>query len=178
MQIKYMNTDEVIPYDRNAKVHGYNADLIANSIKQFGFKQPILIDEDNIIIAGHGRLQAAKILKLDQVPVIVADDLTEAQVTAYRIADNKVSESSTWDNDLLKLDLLDLDLDMTDFGFTQNELDDLLNDPEPVIIEESGDPVPMKDDTVIVIRCDNDAELEETFNKLTEEGYQCSLTVF
>lgn len=111
--------DELIPYENNAKIHSYNVDLIANSISEFGFKQPILIDSNNVIIAGHGRLLAAKQLEMLEVPCIVADDLTPVQVKALRLADNKVSESA-YDTAVLDAELdalMNEQFDMSDFGF-------------------------------------------------------------
>lgn len=182
MEIKYVNPKDIVPYAKNAKLHDSNAKLIANSIKAFGFKQPVLVDEQMVVISGHGRLEASKLLKLDSIPIIIADDLTEAEIKAYRIADNKVAEKSTWDNDLLKLDIEELEFDMVEFGFSQAEMNDLFdwNEPEeePEPKEENGDAVPMEDDTVIIIRCASDEELEETFNKLFEEGYDCKLTTY
>lgn len=123
-EIMIISTDELIPYDNNVKLHKNNVELIANSIKSFGFKQPILIDKNYIVIAGHGRLLASKKLGLPEVPVIIADDLTETQVKALRLADNKVSESP-YDEALLQLELEQLstsDYDMELFGFSDAEL--------------------------------------------------------
>lgn len=120
-EITLLGTDELIPYDNNVKLHKNNVDLIANSIKTFGFKQPILIDKDYVVIAGHGRLLASKKLGLSEVPVIIADDLTKTQVKALRLADNKVSESP-YDDALLQLELeqlSDSDYDMELFGFSE-----------------------------------------------------------
>lgn len=103
---------------------------MANSIKEFGFKSPIIIDKNNVIVAGHTRYKASKKLKLKEVPCIVADDLTDEQTKAFRLADNKVSEFAKWDKDFLNLELdelNDLDFDMSDFGF---DLDDLGEDTE------------------------------------------------
>ena len=93
MQIIQMRTDELIPYINNARKNDHAVDAVASSIKNYGFKQPIIVDSQNEIIAGHTRLKAAKKLGLETVPVIIADDLTPAQVKAYRIADNKVAVS-------------------------------------------------------------------------------------
>lgn len=94
---------ELIPYVNNARKNDNAVDAVASSIKNYGFKQPIVIDRQGEIIAGHTRLKAAKKLGMDQVPVIVADDLTPAQVKAYRIADNRVGELAEWDMELLQL---------------------------------------------------------------------------
>ena len=130
MQIEYLDINEVIPYVNNPRQNdGEAVDKVAASIAEFGFKSPIIVDKNNVVIAGHTRLKGAKKLKLDKVPIIRADDLTPAQVRCYRIADNKVSEYSSWDNELLSIELeglqeLDFDLNLT--GFEDFEIDDLL----------------------------------------------------
>lgn len=103
MQIIMKSVKELIPYVNNARKNDNAVDAVASSIKNYGFKQPIVIDRQGEIIAGHTRLKAAKKLGMDQVPVIVADDLTPAQVKAYRIADNRVGELAEWDMELLQL---------------------------------------------------------------------------
>lgn len=131
MQIEYLKTEELIPYANNPRNNdGEAVDRVAASIAEYGFKSPIIVDKDNIIIAGHTRYKAAKKLGIDEVPIIKADDLTPAQIKAYRIADNKVAEYSSWDNELLSLELeklqeLDFDLDLT--GFEDWEIESLLS---------------------------------------------------
>lgn len=116
MDIQYVDTSELIPYGKNAKRHPADqVKLIANSIKQFGFQQPIVVDKDNVVIIGHGRLLAAKRLKMASVPVLRAETLTDEQVKALRLADNSVSESE-WNLDLLAEEISGIDIDMTDFG--------------------------------------------------------------
>ena len=105
MEIVYKNIDDIKPYAGNPRRNDKAVEKVAESIRQFGFKQPILIDEDDIIIAGHTRQLAAKKLKMQQVPCIYADDLTPEQVKAYRLADNKVAEFAEWDFDLLNQEL-------------------------------------------------------------------------
>ena len=142
MQIINKPIDELIPYDNNPRNNTKAVDKVANSIAEFGFKVPIVVSENNIIVAGHTRLLAAKKLGLKEVPVIIADDLTEKQIKAFRIADNKVAELSEWNNDLLFQELVDLEMDMTEFGFSQDELDALMNnipDFAPGTLDEQGD---------------------------------------
>ena len=119
MEVVYLSPGDLKPYAKNAKKHPDDqVEHIANSIREFGFRQPIVVDENNVVVIGHGRLLAAQKLGLEQVPVVRADDLTEAQINALRLADNKTNESE-WD--LLTLDAeladLSLDFDMADFGF-------------------------------------------------------------
>lgn len=119
MKIVYLPPGDLVPYEHNAKRHPpEQVEHIANSIREFGFRQPIVVDADNVVVIGHGRLLAAKKLGLDAVPVVRADDLTETQIKALRLADNKTNESE-WDFGLLDAELVDLalDFDMSDFGF-------------------------------------------------------------
>ena len=119
IRIEYMPVDALIPYERNAKRHpDEQVEHIANSIREFGFRQPIVVDADNVVVIGHGRLLAAQKLGLETVPVVRADDLSEAQIKALRLADNKTNESG-WDFTALdeELEKLADDFDMEDFGF-------------------------------------------------------------
>lgn len=131
MNIVNKKLTDLIPYDKNPRKNDEAVKYVAESIKQFGFKVPIVIDKNNVIVAGHTRYKASKKLKLEEVPCIVADDLTEEQIKAYRLADNKVAEKAEWDFDLLGEELEDLfDFDMTMFGF-----DDVLEE-EPAEVKE------------------------------------------
>jgi ParB-like chromosome segregation protein Spo0J len=117
LKITYKKISEIKEYDKNPRKNDGAVDKVAASIKEFGFKNPIIIDKDGIIIAGHTRLKAAKKLGFDKVPTILADDLTDQQAKAFRIADNKVSEFADWDDELLFQELGDIpDIDMTKFG--------------------------------------------------------------
>lgn len=118
MEIVNRSIGSIMPYEKNPRKNDDAVKYVAESIKQFGFKVPIVIDSDGIIVAGHTRYKAAKKLKLQEVPCIVADDLTEEQVKAFRLADNKVAEKAEWDFDLLGDELEDiLNIDMDAFGF-------------------------------------------------------------
>ena len=123
MKITYIPPGKLKPYPKNAKKHPKEqVEHIANSIKAFGFRQPIVIDKDNVVVIGHGRLLAAKKLGLEKVPVTLADDLSEEQINALRLADNKTNESE-WDLPLLDAELaeLEMDFDMSEFGFDLEE---------------------------------------------------------
>ena len=118
MNIIEKQTSELKPYRNNPRNNGEAIRFVAASIKEFGFKVPIIIDKDNVIIAGHTRLEAAKRLDLKTVPCILADDLTEEQIKAFRLADNKTAEIATWDLEKLEVELEGIkDLEMADFGF-------------------------------------------------------------
>lgn len=122
MNIVEKNINDIIPYEKNPRKNNDAVPYVAESIKQFGFKVPIVIDKNNVIVAGHTRYKAAKKLGLNEVPCIVADDLTEEQIKAFRLADNKVAEKAEWDFDLLEDELQDLmQFDMSVFGFEDEE---------------------------------------------------------
>lgn len=126
--IVYKNVDELIPYINNPRDNENAVDAVASSIKNFGFKVPIVIDSENEIINGHTRLKAAKKLGIEEVPCIVADDLSEAQIKAFRLADNKVSELADWNWELLESELQELkDLDMFT-GFEEFEINSLTSE--------------------------------------------------
>lgn len=131
MKIEMRKVSELHPYERNAKKHPKEQiEHIANSIQQFGWQQPIVVDANDVLIIGHGRLLAAKKLKLKEVPVVKVENLTEDQVKALRLADNKLNESE-WDNDLLNAELEDLmNFDMADFGFDVDALAAALGEKE------------------------------------------------
>ena len=118
MNIIELNVDDLIPYENNPRKNDGAVDKVALSISAFGFKVPIVIDKDNVIVTGHTRLKAAKKLGLKTVPCIMADDLTDDQIKAFRLADNKVSEFSEWDEENLMKELEALgDIDMSLYGF-------------------------------------------------------------
>lgn len=133
LKIVYKSVDDLIPYINNPRINDHAVDAVASSIKNFGFRVPVIIDKGNEIVAGHTRIKAAKMLGMEEVPTIIADDLTDEQVKAFRIADNKTAELAEWDYEILmaELDLLE-DIDMEQFGF-----DDLADMLEPTA-EEDG----------------------------------------
>lgn len=121
-KIEMLPTGSLKPYDKNPRKNDSAVDAVANSIREFGFKQPIVVDKDMVIIVGHTRWKAAKKLGLKEVPVIVADDLSEEQAKAYRIADNSTGEIAEWDDNLLEYELESIDdYDMSDFGLDPDE---------------------------------------------------------
>jgi len=131
LQIEYKETAKLIPYVNNSRTHSDDqVKQVASSIKEFGFTNPILIDETDGIIAGHGRLMAAQLLDMQEVPTIRLVGLSQAQVKAYVIADNKLALNSGWDVEKLRLEIEDLDslgLDLDLLGFGEVELDSILN---------------------------------------------------
>ncbi len=131
MKIVYRPLQELSPYAHNARTHSpEQVAQLVESIKQFGWANPVLIDEKGEIIAGHGRVMAAEVLKMDSVPVIVLSGLTDDQKKAYRLADNRLPMNAGWDEELLSAELADLaadDFALDSIGFTQRELDNLLS---------------------------------------------------
>jgi len=124
MEIKMVKVEDLKPYVNNPRLNDDAVEYVANSIKQFGFKVPMVIDKDNVIVAGHTRFKASLELGLKEVPCIIADDLNEEQIKAFRLADNKVSEKADWNIELLDEELNDLDIDMSEFGFENINVDD------------------------------------------------------
>lgn len=131
LQIEYKPIDKVIPYDKNPRQNDVAVQYVAESIKAFGFINPILLDASGTIMAGHTRLKAAKQLGMKEVPVVYVDDLSEEQARAFRLADNKTAEFAEWDEGLLEQELAEiLELDMSLFGFDGESslADDLVDD--------------------------------------------------
>lgn len=140
MDIIYRSLGELIPYENNPRNNDGAVKAVANSIKEFGFKVPIVIDKNDVIVAGHTRFKASAMLGLETVPCIVADDLSEEQVKAYRLADNKVAELADWDLSALDMELEGIDeIDMEQFGFEPliTENDEIVEDEAPEIPEEA-----------------------------------------
>lgn len=124
-----MDINAIKPYDNNPRRNEKAVDAVANSIKQFGFKNPIIVDKNNVIISGHTRRLAALKLGLKEVPVIVGKDLTEAQIKAFRLADNRVAEIAKWDDDALKAEMAKvLDVDFESFGFDLDDIEDIMKE--------------------------------------------------
>ena len=163
MKVETVSIDKIKPYENNPRNNDDAVDAVANSIKEFGWQQPIVVDNDRVIIAGHTRYKAAKQLKLKEVPIVVADKLTKEQVNAYRLADNKVGELANWDTKKLDDELQNLldQIDMTDFGFDENIEFDPADDIDVDL--ETDD----KDKKLIKVTCPNCGEVFTVDNKGT-----------
>ena len=164
LQIVYKNVDDLIPYARNAKIHDENnINLIAGSIKSFGFNNPVLLDGENGIIAGHGRVLASKKLGIKQIPTSELQGLSDAEKRAYIIADNRLTEKSEWDKEILSLELQDLNelgVDLNSIGTPESDT------PEGVVYKEQLN---------IVVECSSEEEQEELYNEFSERGLKCRL---
>lgn len=168
MEVKLVKIVDIRPYDRNPRNNDGAVDAVAASIKEFGWQQPIVVDRDGVIIAGHTRYKAAKKLKCDTVTVVVADDLTEEQVKAYRLADNKTGELAEWDFSALEEELAGLaEIDMQQFGF-ELETDEKESAPRAEATYHEN--------VSVVVECENDAEAERVFLHLQSEGYICRIS--
>lgn len=168
VNISTIQIKDIRPYEKNARNNKNSVEKVTQSIKEFGFKVPIVIDKDNVIVCGHTRYEAAKKLKMKEIPCVIADDLTENQIKAYRLADNKVAEFSTWDFDILKDELFAIDdIDMSDFGFDL----DFGEEPQEPKGKDLSDKV--KELFEVIVECTDEMEQEEIFTRLSEEGYSC-----
>jgi hypothetical protein len=165
LDIKYINLESLTPYKNNSRTHSESQiKQIADSIDTFGWTNPIIIDEGNMVIAGHGRIEAAKLIGIKEVPCIELSKLTDAQKKAYVLADNKLAENSGWDNELLKMELdslQEMNFDIGVIGFDAVELSTILGGFDN---DESSD---WSDNTPIIqynIIFDNDEQQETWFN--------------
>lgn len=168
-QIKEVPISDVKPYENNPRDNDGAVEATAKSIKEFGWQQPIVVDKDMVVIAGHTRLKAAKKLGFSKVPVVVADGLTEAQVKAYRLADNKVSETSIWDNKKLLQELDELDK-LSEDVFTGFESSDYFED---VLDESDNEPIQENDSGVtykLTFTTQNKEVLEQVQQYINEVG--------
>ena len=156
MNIINLTLEELKPYAKNPRKNDEAVKYVAESIAQFGFKVPIIVDANNVIVAGHTRYRAARQLGLEEVPCIVADDLTEEQIQAFRLADNKVGEIATWDDKLLKIELDDIvNINMEDFGFdlSEEEIEEMEQKPEYEFTQEL-----LESHNYIVLTFDNEMD--------------------
>ena len=142
-KVHQVRIDSIKPYQNNAKIHGpEQVRKIADSIKEFGFLNPILLDSENMILCGHGRLEAAKYLGMEEVPALYADGLTEAQKRAYILADNRLGELADWDTGLISEELKALQMEGFDINLTGFDVDDILFDES---MEPDVEPAPAQE---------------------------------
>jgi ParB-like chromosome segregation protein Spo0J len=167
--------DKLIPYINNARTHSdEQIDQIASSIREFGFRSPVLVGKDNMIIAGHGRVLAAKKLGLKKVPYIDCSDMSEIQTKAYILADNRIALNAGWDEQMLALEIQGLavsDIDLKLLGFTDKELERFLQNAEDDL--GGHDDVNMGESYEIIIECISEYEQRTVLERLTSEGLKC-----
>lgn len=169
LNIIYKDIKDLKPYKKNAKKHPKEqVERIAESIKEFGFTQPVIIGKDNSVVAGHGRVLGARKVGLKKVPTVCLEDLTEEQIKAYRLVDNKLNESE-WDYSLLdeELENLTKDIDMDLFGFDMNMSDD---DLEKALKEVK---FKVKEKHLVIVACKTEEETKTLQDKLKKKGYDC-----
>ena len=172
MKIEILPIDKIKPYENNAKLHPKEqVEQIKKSIKEFGNNDPIAIDENNVIIEGHGRFIALKELKYDEVEIIRLSHMTDEQKKAYILAHNKLTTNSGFDMDVLKLELNDIvDIDMTDFGFEiSKEMD--------FNIDGKTDFKEIQDESVLIVEADTEYELENLYNEFQKRGIKCRVSI-
>lgn len=172
-EIEKLSLGVLMPYENNPRINENAVQAVANSIKEFGFNVPIIIDKNNVIVAGHTRYEACKLLGVESIPCHRVENLTDEQVRAYRLADNKTAELADWDFSKLEEELAVLELDMGDFGF----LTDFETDEFESIFEDDGldaeshKPKKYK----VIITFDVLEEAEELSKELAEQGYNCEV---
>ena len=186
MNIIEIPINQIKPYKKNARFNENAIPKIAESIKQFGFKNPVIVDKNMVIICGHTRIEGAKLLGLKKVPCIIADDLTPKQVKAFRLVDNRTSEFASWNYDLLQTELESLDIDLSDFEFPDLTYEDTLDADElESILDDNTDAtdygnkgesetealsVERKEEYKVEIVCKNQTEQESLYYELVKRG--------
>lgn len=178
LNIKDIDIHLVKEYENNPRHNDEAVDKVANSIKEFGFKVPIVIDENYVIVTGHTRIKAAKKLGLEKVPCLIADDLTPEQIKAFRLADNKVSEFASWDEDKLYAELMELevvDFNLETFGFETKSISTVDTDEEEDEIYNTETDFNYKEQFGVIVMCKTEQEQEEVYNTLMDLGYECKV---
>lgn len=196
IKVIYKDPAKLIPYDKNARTHDSEIEFLCNSIKAHGFdaSHAIGVDKNMVIIHGHGRRLAAMKLGMKEVPVVVRDDLSEEQVMAFRLADNKVGDMSGWDFDLLDQELAflkEMDFDMTQFGFEdfsqfegpedddEEILDESEGEEEPILITETPkmEKDPLDQSYKLMVDCEDARDQKALYEEMKSRGYFCQMIV-
>ncbi|MEK9767823.1 MAG: ParB N-terminal domain-containing protein [Betaproteobacteria bacterium] len=175
MQINLLSPTDLFPYEKNPRNNENSVEIVAKSIQEYGFRQPIVVDEDNIILAGHTRHRAALQLGLDKVPVHIATGLSEAQKTSFRLMDNRSAELSTWDRDLLKSEMEELsllDFDMTLTGFSLDEIAKMTNSSLEFFIDTDDEDEDLTEEITSDYQMSNIKMIHLYFNEETEPKFR------
>lgn len=173
LNVKMMPIGDVVPYEKNPRLNDQAVDAVASSIREFGFKVPIVVDSKGVVVSGHTRLKAAKTLGLAEVPVIVADDLDDTKIKAFRLADNKVAELAEWDESLLIKELEELDDLNYDMGQFDFELD--LDDAGENGSDDAGDipdNINVMETFALNVIVKDEAEQAELYEEMLGRGYE------
>lgn len=169
MEIIEKKLNEIKPYENNPRKNDKAVEAVANSIAEFGFKVPIVIDKDGVIVAGHTRYKAARKLGLKTIPCVIADDLSEEQIKAFRLADNKVGELAGWDFEMLDMELIGVDgIDMEQFGFVEE-----IKDPAEAAYKT---PHPYKYTHFLVTFDVDSDQIEDFVNYLEENEFEYEIS--
>ena len=178
-KVERRKVKDLVPYAKNARTHSEDQiEQIAHAIEQWGWTVPCLVDEKGGLIAGHGRVLAAKQLGLDEVPVVVARGWSKAQKRSYVIADNKLTENGGWDDDLLKVEIGELQgegFDLTLTGFSMDEIGELLDETDDGI--EAAPDSKYKEQFGVIVICHDEAHQQEVFESLAGSGYEVRVVV-
>lgn len=170
-QIVYKKISELKNNPNNPRKNDNAVDTVAKSIQKYGFRNPLIIDDANIVWCGNTRLKAAKKLKLKEVPCIVVNDLTEQQMTELALLDNKTNEIAEWDTDVLS-DILK-SVDLSEFDLDWN-VDDVLETPNEIDRKDISDTVQSQYE--LIVDCEDENNLEKLYNEMTQRGYQCKIS--
>jgi ParB-like chromosome segregation protein Spo0J len=177
-----MKVSDLKNLEKNARRHSpAQLQQIEESIKKFGFLSPIVIDKNNVVQAGNGRLMAATKLGMTEVPCIQANGLSKDELRAFALVDNRLSETSEWDKDILKLELedltLNLDFDLGPIGFSSEEIESLLKVDEfkPELPEDEDKESKIKDEFMLIVTIKNESEQQELWNRLQKEGFEVKI---
>ena len=176
-ELEHWPIGRFIEYARNPRKNDHAVDKVAAAIREFGFRVPIVAKSDGLIVDGHLRLKAAQRLGMTEVPVILADDLTDAQIKAFRLSVNRMAELAEWDNELLVLELEEIgemgsDLDLA--GFSEDEIAALTPGGEREADDGGKEYV---EHFAVLVNCDDAGQQEKIYNALTGQGYDCKVLV-
>lgn len=178
--VQRIDITKVIPYENNARINDHVVEALANSIEKFGFNEPIVLAPDNVIVCGHTRVKAALRLGMTEVPYVYTKNLTQQEIDAYRLADNKIAEQALWDFEKLNKEIAKIgeDIAMTDFGFKPEDfVPAQIDDPEPVEDDEDDGNGGDGDNYSIIVQCADKDDAQEKFDAIRGLGYNCSLSV-
>lgn len=175
MRVEEKRLDELRPYENNPRNNDGAVPYVADSIREFGFRVPLVIDRDGVIVAGHTRYKAAQTIGLETVPCVVADDLTDEQVRAFRLADNKVAEASEWDEALLYEELAELSALGVDADALGLGIDPGSYDAEEDIPGDNG--FEYSEEFAINVVCDDEQDQRQKLDELRGMGYRCKAVV-
>ena len=182
LKVETWPIEKLIPYVRNPRKNDDQVDRMVSAIKEFGFRIPVVAKSDGSVVDGHLRLKAAQKLGMTEVPVALADELTDAQVKAFRLLANKSANWAQWDDDLLKLELQDLhdmayDLELT--GFSADELEKTMyGDVDTTQVDEGDEKcIDYEEKYAIIVECENEADQKKKYENLLSQGYVCKVVV-